>query len=148
MIDESDRVNQSPFDLFDPDRPGWLHRRSSRKEDILPADVARILEQNPELLPDIVIRDLAVRGLRGELKAKRGRKPRSQGLLEWRLMARYADLVEELLADKPRTRRTGPSPAAQGPSPMELIHAILAKEFKLGGADNVRNLISSLKNRQ
>lgn len=135
----------SPHYEWDRESPGWLYRRAQSGEDILPEDVARVLECNPALLPDDIVRDLAVRGLRCELKGTRGRKPMNP-IIIWRIMARYEDLVEEQLASAGFVRRRGLAPAARGPSGMERIHEVIAKEFRLGGPHNVRNLISSLKN--
>ena len=134
----------SPFYRFDPDSPGWIYRRVEENEDVLAEDVARILEMNPGLLPDDIIRNQAILGLRRELKARRGPKPMS-AIMPWRILARYEDLVDEHYKGQRPVRRGGYAPAARGLSTMERIHEIIAKEFSLGGKENVRNLISSFK---
>ena len=134
----------SPHNRFDPDSPGWIHRRVEQNKGVLAEDVARILEKNPELLPDEIIRSQAIRGLRRELKARRGPKPMS-AVMAWRILARYEVLVDEHYKGQRPVRRGGYAPAARGLSTMERIHEIIAKEFSLGGKENVRNLISSFK---
>lgn len=143
MTDEA-RSQLSPYHQWDRDSPGWLHRCVAEESEILPEDVIRVLEKNPDLLADDLVRDLVIRGLRGRLLGKRGRKA-IDPMTVWNILMRYDELRTELEASKPHGRRRGLAPAAHGPEPMQRIHAIIAKEFKLGGRENVRNLISRLK---
>ena len=65
--------SRSPYDLFGEGSLHLLRHWRNRGEDVLARDVAATIEANPELVPEGDARELVVKGLRGELKAKRGR---------------------------------------------------------------------------
>lgn len=80
----------SPDYLFDPSSVGWLHHRKRDKLEILNGDLVRILEADAELVPDPLLRDLLIEGLKGRLRAKPGRKKTPLGKLrELYIVAQY-----------------------------------------------------------
>lgn len=134
----------SPYYAWDRDSPGWLHRCVAENDVILPIDVARVVEKNLDLVSDDVVRTLVLRGLRGELLGKRGRKALTAEKI-WTMGMRYEELCMQAVASGRPARRGGVAPAARGPSRMGWVHDQLAKEFNLGGGQNVRNLISRIR---
>lgn len=92
MIDKN-----SPYHEHDPSSPGWLHRRARDGAEILNSDLVRIINANPELIPDAVCRELVKKGLQNQLKARRGRKrSHSRDLKELYIITRYDELLAEL----------------------------------------------------
>lgn len=103
MTDES-----SPFYWYDPSSVGWLHRRKRDGLEILNDDLVRILETDAELVPDPLFRDLLVEGLKGRLRAKRGRKKTPLGKLrELYIVAQYDYLLPRLQARHDRNKQRG-----------------------------------------
>ena len=132
--------------------PGWLEVRKRSGADVTPQDVARIVEANPELVPDMVVREYVLRGLRGELLKAPGRKRSSlQQTREMFVEYLYYDLYPRLKARRKRHRKKGIPKPRSGFSPAELAHALIGKRLaRIGGAmspEAVRNLLSSLKKR-
>ena len=126
---------------------GWLHRKADDGEEILNPDVARIVEANPTLIPDPVLRDYIVRGLAGELKARRGRKRGSARMLrDLYVVALYDDLLPRLQARAERRKRKGIRKVRADYSPAEHAQALIAKRVGMATPEGVRNLISSHKN--
>lgn len=144
--------HQSPFDMFDPDRPGWLKARSDRGQHIAAEDVARIVELNPELVPERLVRNLIVKGLRSELKMSAGRPKRTLSA-ELRIMfaAEKVDVVKRWFK---RAEARGYSYAkafkAEDPwrSLSEFAHELVARKYKFRiSGKSLRNEITRQKNR-
>lgn len=133
---------EGPYDLFDPSRPGWLHRRADNGDQILNEDLVRVITANPDLVPDATVRDLVLRGLKGELKAKRGRKRKmSNRLREMLIVARYDAVLPRLQARAARRKAAGyRKPKADRP-PAECLHRLLGQTYGME-EESVRNLIS------
>lgn len=94
MTDES-----SPFYSYDRSSVGWLYPRKERGLDILNEDLARIVEANVDLVPDPLLRELIVEGLRGQLHAKRGRKRLPSRIArDLYIVSLYDDLLPRLQA--------------------------------------------------
>jgi len=141
MIDKG-----SPYYNYDPTSIGWLHRRAEGGEEILNADVAQIVEANPALVPDPVLRDYVVRGLAGKLKAKRGRKRGTARMLrDLYIVALYEDLLPRLQARSERRKRKGLGKVRADYSPAEHAQALIARRVGMATPEGVRNLISSHK---
>lgn len=139
---------ESPFYLWDRNSPGWLHRRAQNGEQILNADLIRIVEANPELVPDGTLRDLVVRGLKGELKAQRGRKRTTARMLKEAYIAScYEHRLAWLQARAAKRKARGIRKLPVEHAPAELACELTAKEFHMA-PESVRNLVSSLNNRR
>ena len=122
--------------------PELLELRTRIGADLLPVDVADIIEEHPELV-DERIREFVLRGLRGELKKKRGpkRKP-TQRLKELYAETLYDDLYPRIEARYERERAKGRVYGAVDLAPSELAYAITAKHVGMT-MEGVRNLISA-----
>ena len=107
----------SPYYHYEPGSLGWLHRRAKEGSEILSADVLRIIEATPDLVPDPVLRRYVILGLRGELKARRGRKRTTGRMLrEVYIVATYDALLPRLQARAARQKAGGRRKArADGP---------------------------------
>ena len=140
--------NRSPRYLFHPDSIGWLHRRAANGETVLAEDIARIVEAQPELIPDPVLRDHVVQACRGQLRSRRGRPPRSSlGRIKLELAAHQ---VEVLVRWYRRAERRGYAYAYDRNRDGRLglvnhVHEIVARRMKLGSGTSLANSLSSLK---
>lgn len=142
MIDES-----SPFHNYDPSSAGWLRSRKEQGLDILNEDLVKIIQANPDVVSDPLLRDLLVEGLRGQLHAKRGRKRRpSHVLRDHYVVALYDDLLPRLQARADRRREKGIRKARADYAPAELAYKVIGTRVRLK-MEAVRNLVSSQKNR-
>ena len=127
--------------------PQLLEMRRRIGKDVLPVDVADIIDEHPELV-DERIRDYVVRGLRGELKKKRGvKRTTTQMLKEAYVEALYDHLYPRIEARRKRERARGKVRAGGDFAPSELAYAITARHVGMTW-EGVRNLIPSLKKRQ
>lgn len=132
---------------YDPSSIGWLHRRAEDGEEILNSDVARIVEADPALVPDPVLRHYVLRGLAGELKARRGRKRGTARMLrDLYIVALYDDLLPRLQARAERRKKKGIRKGRADYSPAEHAQALIAKRVGMATPEGVRNLISSHNN--
>lgn len=137
----------SPHYQYEPDSIGWLHRRAREAGQILNSDLVRLIEANPELVADDVVRDFVVRGLKGELKARRGRKAASPyRARNFLILDMYEDLVPRLQARADRRKVKGHRKARADFAPAELACALIADRFGMV-PESVRNIVSSLKTR-
>ena len=142
MTDES-----SPFYWYDPSSVGWLHRRKRDGLEILNDDLVRILETDAELVPDPLFRDLLVEGLKGRLRAKRGRKKTPLGKLrELYIVAQYDYLLPRLQARHDRNKQRGIRTTRGDYSPAELACKLIGNRMSMEW-ESVRNLVSLQKNR-
>ena len=142
MIDES-----SPFHGYDPSSVGWLRSRKEQGLDILNEDLARVVEVNADLVPDPLLRDLLIDGLRGRLRAKRGRKKTPLGKLrELYIVAQYDYLLPRLQTRHDRNRRRGVRTTRGDYSPAELACKLVGNRMGMEWK-SVRNLVSLQKNR-
>lgn len=138
----------SPFYEWDASNPGWVHRRARKGEQILNADLVRIIEANPNLVPDVIVRGLIVRGLKGELKAKRGRKRTTARMLkEAYIAACYEHRLAWLQARAAKRKVRGIRKLPVEHAPAELACELTGREFHMA-PESVRNLVSSLNNRE
>ena len=138
----------SPHYQFDPASVGWLHRRARNKEQVLDADLIRIVEANPDLVPDVVLRSLIVRGLKNELKAKRGRKRTTARMLkEAYIAASYEHRLAWLQARATKRKANGIRKLPVEHAPAELACELTGHELHMA-PESVRNLVSSLNNRK
>ena len=143
--------NDSPYHMFGEDSPTWLHRRAKNNELILPGDVARIIEVNPDLVPDDFIRDFVIRGLTGQLKQRSGRKPySSRAGRNYYAVTMYNDLYPRAVARQERARLQGRKKGATDHAPAELVQALIGRHLgrffgKAMSWEAVRNLLSSLR---
>lgn len=136
---------KSPYFSFDPLSIGWLHRRKETGEQILNADLIRIIEANAELVPDDILRDHVVRALKKPLAARRGRKRRfAKDVEELYIVALYEDLLPRLQKRFAR-ERTGKRKVRGTSGPAELLCELLGNRFCME-PESVRNLISSRNN--
>ena len=135
----------SPHYQFDPASVGWLHRRAKQGDQILNADLVRIIAENPDLVPDETVRDYVIRGLQNDLKAKRGRKSKPYHLRERYIIATYEHLLPWLQARMARERQ-GRRKARGDLGPAELLYELIGKRFSME-PESVRNLISSYNNK-
>lgn len=136
------------FSRYDPSSIGWLHRRVDEGLEILNSDLVGILDANPRLVPDPVLREYVIRGLRSQLKAKRGRKrPLSRLVLEPYMVALYDDLLPKLQARAERKKAKGITKCRGDYSPAECAQKVIGNLFQME-QESMRNLISSHKNRQ
>lgn len=132
----------SPHFQFDPSSVGWVHRRAQNGEQILNADLIRIIEANPELIPDDTLRGLVVRGLKKPLPAKRGRKRKfERELKELYIVATYEHLLPRL-RERMKRERGGKRKVRGTSGPAELLCELIADRYEME-PESVRNLISS-----
>ena len=136
-----------PYFRFDPSSIGWLHRRAEEGADVLNADLVRIIEANTELVPDPVLCRFVLAGLNNALKAKRGpKRPTSRILKELYIVALYDDLLPFLQARAERRKTMGRRKARADFAPAELACKLIGNRIGME-FESVRNLVSSLKNR-
>ncbi len=142
MTDEN-----SPFYWYDPSSVGWLHRRKKDGLEILNEDLARIVEANVNLVPDPLLRELLVEGLRGKLHAKRGRKRLpSRVARDLYIVSLYDDLLPRLQARAGKRSAAGEKKWAVNLAPAEKAYAIIGRYMRIE-PERVRNLVSQLKSR-
>lgn len=144
----------NPWYWFHPDSPGWIIRRHRQRMDpeglnkddthVSAEDVARVVEANPSLVPDPVIRDYVVKGLRSKLPRPRGRPKNGIGWLGRIFMAR--DLVRERIAELKEAQRQALLPVRKRGDPglSEMAHEDVARRMRLGSGRSLANAISSL----
>ena len=138
----------SPHFQFDPSSVGWLQRRAQNGVQILNTDLIRILEANPQLVPDVLVRGLVVRGLKNELKSKRGRKRTTVRMLkEAYIAASYEHRLAWLQARAAKRKAKGIRKLPVEHAPAELACELTGREFHMA-PESVRNLVSSLNNRE
>jgi hypothetical protein len=137
----------SPFYSYDPSSVGRLHRRKRDGLEILNDDLVRILEADAELVPDPLLRDLLVEGLKGCLRARRGRKKTPSGKLrELDIVVLYDLLLPRLQARHDRNKQRGIRAARGDYAPAELACKLIGNRMNMEW-ESVRNLISLQKNR-
>lgn len=142
---DTDNNAYREYGLLDP---GLLRLRARIGKDISPADVADIIEEHPDLV-DEEIREYVLRGLRGELKKKRGRKRTSvQELKELYAVHLYDYLYPRIKARYEREQARGKIFEAVDYAASELANVITAKHIGMKTWEATRNLISSYKKRQ
>lgn len=142
MTDEN-----SPFYWYDPSSVGWLHRRKKDGLEILNEDLARIVEANVNLVPDPLLREVLVEGLRGKLHAKRGRKRLpSRVARDLYIVSLYDDLLPRLQARAGKRSAAGEKKWAVNLAPAEKAYAIIGRYMRIE-PERVRNLVSQLKSR-
>lgn len=138
-------VPDSPYYQFDPSSVGWLHRRARNKEQILNADLIRILEANPDLVPDDILRNYITRALAKPLPAKRGKKRKfEREIKELYIVATYEHLLPRL-RERMKRERGGKRKIRGTSGPAELLCQMIGKRYKME-PESVRNLISSRNN--
>jgi len=136
----------SPHYQFDPSSVGWLHRRAKEDSQVLNADIVRIIEANPALVPDEILREHIVRGLQKKLKAKRGRKRTTKRILkEHYIAASYEHRLAWLQDRALKRRKRGIKKFPVNHAPAELACILTGREFHMA-PETVRNLVSSLNN--
>jgi hypothetical protein len=106
----------------------------------------RIIEANPELVPDEILRDHIVRGLQNKLKAKRGRKRTTARILKEHHIAAFYEHRLAWLQDRAlKRRKRGIKKPLADHAPAETACKLTGKEFYMA-PETVRNLVSSLNN--
>lgn len=140
-------AKNSIYHEYGPGGLGWLQMRADSGKDILPAEVAHIIDENPELV-DERIREYVLRGLRGDLKKKRGRKRTTRQMLkEDYAEGMYDHLYPRIKARYEREQAKGKAYEAVEYAASELAYAITAKHVGMTW-EAVRNMISSSKKRR
>jgi hypothetical protein len=139
MIDKN-----SPYYEHDASSAGWLHRRARNGAEILNSDLVRIINANPELIPDAVCRELVKKGLQNQLKARRGRKrAQLRDLKELYIITRYDELLAELQKEAGDRAGRGHKKSRGDLAPAEKACAVIGDEMGMEW-ESVRNLVSSL----
>jgi hypothetical protein len=133
----------SPYYQFDPSSVGWLHRRAQNGEQILNADLIRIIEADPKLLSDDTLRDHVLRALKKPLPAKKGRKRKfAKEVEQLYIVATYEYLLPRL-KKRMKRERYGRRKIRGTSGPAELLYELIGKRHGME-PESVRNLISSL----
>jgi hypothetical protein len=88
--------------MFDPESVGWIHRRHERGEEILPADLSRVLSANPATGSDPIMVHYLLEQLAGRLKPKRGRKSLEPSRANKLMIAEFAieERAKEIRAER------------------------------------------------
>lgn len=133
---------KSPHYQFDPASVGWLHRRAEQGDQIFNADLVRIIEENPGLVPDKTVRELVLRGLQNDLKAKRGRKRTTSRMMREQYIVAIYDHLLPWIQARIALQRNGRMKARGALGPAELLYDLIGKRFGME-PESVRNLISS-----
>lgn len=136
--------SKTPWDQFGPDSLSFIHRRSEQGAHVSAEDVARIVEANPESIPDPVLRDHVVRGLRQQLQKKRG--PQSSAVRELKMLyaaAMVENLTRRLAARSRRRKAKGISRLRSDYGPSELAHVLVANQLGFKSWEVLRNALSS-----
>jgi len=129
------------------DSVDWLHRRDRAKEQVVNADLVRILSANPDLIADPILRDYLILGLEGQLKGRRGRKRlASRRLRDLHIITAYETLLPYLQLRFARERK-GARKERGASGPAEYLCEIIGKRYGLE-PEGIRNLVSSLKKRR
>jgi hypothetical protein len=137
----------TPRDDWDRSSLGSLHRRARSGEAILAAEVALIVEANPELVPEDVLREYVIRGLKRELKGKRGRKRTTARMLrEHYIAAAYDHRLAWLQGRAAKRKEQGNRRMRGDYSPSDIAYILTGRQFYIA-PESVRNLVSSLNNR-
>ncbi|MGB3740111.1 MAG: hypothetical protein WA948_12265 [Pontixanthobacter sp.] len=145
MSEESS--GRTAWDYWDRSRLGSLHRRAKSGETILAGEVSLIVEANPELVPDDVLREYVICGLKGELKGKRGRKRTSARMAREQYIAAAYDHRLAWLQDRASKRKERGNRRMRGDySPSDIAYILTGRQFYIA-PESVRNLVSSLNNR-
>ncbi len=139
---------ESPYYEWDGLSIGSLHRRAGKGDAITNPDLVRIIEAEPHLVPDEILREYVLRGLRNKLKAKRGRKRSTSRMLrELYVLSLYDDLLPRLQARAVRQKQKGIRKSRGDYSSAEYACALIANRVGMATPEGVRNLVSSLNNR-
>lgn len=130
------------YDLFNPDHPGWLHHRVSRRQYISRSDVARIINANPGCeREDPLVRDLLVRAQADHLKRRRGRPE-----AELKVMHMALFLADEWISERRveiwTERRAGKARLRTDPPPVLKAADEYARGFGCGTGGELLNRIS------
>lgn len=133
----------SPFYHFHRSSVGWLSFQEGRYQQILNADLIRIIEDDETLIPDDTLRRLILAGLRGELKAKRGPKVApNKKVREARAVNLYEQLLTEMQELAKERKAKGISRTTGDMSPSEVACELVADTLGFATGEAVRNLVS------
>lgn len=134
----------TPWDLFDPTSPGSLARKHEKGIPVLNEDLAILVEANPDVVTDPLLRAYLVRGLRGELKGKPGR-PNVQ--LRTALRMAHANRAVRILSRwYRRAARRGYSYALIEKEFSRQIQEMVARRMKWGSGPTLANKLSLHRN--
>ena len=122
---------------------GWLRYQEGRHQQILNADLIRIIEDDKELIPDDTLRRLVLAGLKGELKAKRGPKiAPNKKVREARAVNLYEQLLPEMQELAKERRAKGIRRSKGDLSPSDATCQLVAEQLGFATWEAVRNLVS------
>lgn len=133
----------SPWAKWDPTQPGSLEPRPNDDRVILPEDLVVILENNPDCVPDPLLRGYLLRALRDQLRRPRGRP---KGKLSANELT-VADIWPELEAKDIRAERAArATKRVRGElEPMKEAANRVARRFGNITGAHLLNEISSMK---
>lgn len=125
----------------------WLQYKAEHGQSVTAEDVVRIITENPELIPDAVLRNYIVKGLGGALRGIPGRPGRTtMQKLKLHLAAHQVDVLTRWYKRaKDRGYDYAGEHKREGLSLSQYIHERVARRLKLGGGPSLANAISSLK---
>ena len=139
----------SPFFHWDPTSPGWLLRKAAEGEPISRAEVSLVIRANPDLEPHPILYELMIRTISGELKGKRGAKPKLwTAFREYAAIELYQYYLPRIRDLRRRARKAGWQRARSDMSSTELAHALVARRLGYKDEAVVRNLLSKSKNKE
>jgi hypothetical protein len=133
------------FSMFEGASVERLNFRHSRGETILPGELADVLKQDPQSVPDPVLREYLIRALGGDLVRPRGRPSSSLSALQCLAAEVMIDLCAETIRED---IASGEMKRGRGdPEPRVLAADHVARVFGNFTGRRLSNQISSMKNR-
>ena len=134
-------IAETPYQLFTPIHPAWLHRCHEQQLDVTAADLDSIEANFPDARADPLFAEYRSRADAGKLHRKRGRKPLSLAG-RFRLWAAFFQIEEERIRIR-NERQTGKrlrQPFEE--SPIHQAAEIVARRFRLGSGRSLLNRLS------
>ena len=131
----------SPFHMFTPIHPAWLHYHDERKLDVTAADLDSIEDNFPAAVEDPLFADYRARSNAGKLHKRRGRKPMRPADYLYLWHARFQ--IDDRLAEIQEGRRSGARPRRPYEEcPIHQAAEEVARRLRYGSGQSLLNRLS------
>jgi hypothetical protein len=131
---------KSPFASFEEHTWPWLQRRVQNREKLSSADIAAVLDANPELWSNPELQSLILRALHGELDNPKGR-PKLTIAQKYLVLGLDPFVREE--TERVRAERSGKTPGELEPS-VEAARRVAKDFYKVLGSMDGRSLLNAI----
>lgn len=135
----------TPWDLFEPTSLGSLARKHEKGLPVLNEDLAILVEANPDVIGDPLLREYLLRDLRRELKKPAGRKALGSARV---VKLEYATMCVEILTkwySRAARRGYGYALKKEDGGLSEQVHEKVARRLRMGSGPSLANELSRHK---